>query len=76
MNSDTLLEKAKKIKSKSTGERTEEECQLAIAWLKNEIRTLQVGQAKDISKGNTIYWLAITLKAAFAKGFIFEKTSK
>ena len=70
--SKTLLEKAKNVPARKRKSRpTDEEIELALAWLKDEITTSQVNFAySESGKKNTTYLYNITmaLKEAYIKG--------
>ena len=68
----SLLEKAKQYK-KSRGTRgiTDEDIELAFAWLNDEVNTVQVGAAYDSKAGSALmYKMGLALKAAYKKGKI------
>lgn len=72
MKKKTLLQKAKKIKVKpriSIGT-TDEEMELAIAWLKEEIGTRQVAEAiaEPQVGGRVLYRLSVWLREAHRRG--------
>ena len=72
----TLLEKAKsfKIEKKNI---SDDDVQLAIAWLKGEVITYQVAKAYGLKGSGNIYSkLAVSLKSAFNLGRIIEKETK
>lgn len=68
----TLLEKAKEVKLRyrTRTDYSKEEIELAIAWMKDEIRVGQVG--KVLGKGSTAigYRLAMLIRAAYRQGKI------
>lgn len=70
----SLLSKAQQvqIKSRNKIELSDEDVELAIAWLKGEVRYVQVCRAYDKKKGSaTIYsMLARSLREAYYKGII------
>jgi len=69
----SLLEKAKKIQLKKTRRRsgyTDEEIELAVAWLKDEIRTGQASQVLTTTKQNILATFSTLLKLAYKKGLI------
>lgn len=70
---ETLLEKAKKVKNKSEII-SDEEIELALAWIKNEITTAQVSMAlrpdSKNQKYNSLYRIANCLREAFLKGLL------
>jgi hypothetical protein len=67
----TLLNKAKGFKSKIITKVTDEDIELALAWLRNEINSIQVFIAYDRKPGSAMmYRIASSLKAAYQKGSI------
>ena len=71
----TLLEKAKEVKLsriKGLKEISDEHIDLALAWLKDEIRATQFGVAMGykLELGNYQRHLSIILKEAYKKGRI------
>ena len=71
----TLLETAKQVKlsERSNSPYGQEEAELAVAWLRGEIRGIQVSKALDVktsSRGSVYCFLACALKAAYQKGLI------
>ena len=71
MKKETLLEKAKKVKyKKRRGAATNEEIELALAWIKDEVITRQVAEAmgQNAVSGRVLYRLSICLKRAYEQG--------
>lgn len=67
----TLLNKAKEFKSKIITKITDEDIELALAWLKNEVNTTQISVAYDRKPGSAMmYRVASSLKGAYQKGII------
>lgn len=67
----TLLNKAKGFKSKIITKVTDEDIELALAWLKDEINSVQVSVAYDRKPSSAMmYRIASSLKAAYQKGII------
>ena len=73
----TLLEKAKKISGFRPVIKTDEEIELALAWLKGEITSKQITsviyEGKKTSRGNYLNWLALALRSAYMKGRLILK---
>ena len=70
---ETLLQKAKEFKVKNRRENSfsDEDMELAIAWIKNEITAKQVGNAWSMKIPTSItYRLANTLRFAYMRGKI------
>lgn len=70
----TLLEKAKSAKCQGSPKYkiTDEHIELAIAWMKDEIRfkQLNVALGKPVNSGNILYSVAIWLREAYRNGKI------
>jgi hypothetical protein len=70
----TLLEKAKSIVSKKTrrNDISDEQIELALAWLKEDITSTQFTLAMGAKKAsmNNLYRVALILREAYYKGFI------
>jgi hypothetical protein len=65
---ETLLQRAKKIKSGHRGKMSGDEIDLAVAWAKGEISLLQVKLALGMKGGSDVYVrLAIALRAYIQK---------
>lgn len=71
-----LLEKAKnKDGARSTQKRSQDELELAIAWLRREVEFTQVAHAIDKANNPYAYtWLARTLREAFDAGLIQQNS--
>jgi len=83
MNKETLLEKAKKIKTRKIVHwhktSTDEDLDLVLAWLKNEIGARQMCQVKGVARtsGNYLYYCASVLKKFYLEGkLIIKKAEK
>jgi hypothetical protein len=68
----TLLEKAKSIPVSRTQQSiSDDEIDLAIAWVKGEITFSQIAKALDYAGGNQPYaFVANSIRHAYAKGLI------
>lgn len=68
---ETLLEKAKKIKT-ATILADNEELELTLAWLTDEITGKQLAQVlgKSSTTGNYLYAIAKRLKIAYKAGYL------
>lgn len=60
----SLLEKAKEVRTKKSVPATEEEIELALAWVREEVTLYQIAQAygKTSGTGNVYIRLAIALR--------------
>ena len=71
--SKTLLDRAKESEGKGRGDVNNEHIDLAIAWLKGEISTIQARSAVGGRSGASIYvLLARSLREAARRGIIGE----
>jgi len=69
----TLLEKAKQYKSNRKLP-TDEEIELAVAWMKGEIGLTAISRALEIPlSGNILYKVAVWLRTAYSKDKIIIK---
>lgn len=69
----SLLEKAKAIELKpraGVGEFLMEEIELALAWLRYEVRDRQVSNATGTSHGNVPTWAMARIRSAVRSGHI------
>lgn len=70
----TLLEKAKSVKSFKSNQTpvTDEEIELAVAWLKGEITLKQVSVAlgENVDAGSARYSIVRFIRAGWQRGFI------
>ena len=71
----TLLEKAKKISVKKIGrygEVNKDQIELILAWLKDEINSVQFSKVLHLKSkgGNYLYYVAAMLKRAYKRGLI------
>ena len=68
----SLLEKAKAHKTKKPHAKvSDEDIELAFAWLRSEVNTVQIAAAYGSKNGSTmIYKMAVALKFAYEKGLI------
>lgn len=63
----SLLEKAKSISLRQENSFSDEEIELALAWLKGEVTRTQIN--KVLGKNlHVLYWTLKVLKCAFIKG--------
>jgi hypothetical protein len=69
----TLLEKAKEIKTIHRYNITDEHVELALAWLKGEIRSTQVAKLFAKNRTQVPYNMSIWLKTAYGKGKLIIK---
>jgi len=72
----SLLEKAKKVGVKIKRNRSPQDIELALAWLKDEVMTVQVQEVLGCSGGTALYYLSKTLKQAFKEGWIKINANK
>ena len=49
---------------------SQEEMELALAWLGGKVSHAQISYACGVKTGSTQSWLVCTLRAAFSKGMI------
>lgn len=70
-----ILKKAFAVKSAERRVLTDEDTELAFAWLRGEITTKQAGVAYGYEKqpGNSLHIIARSLKRAHAHGLVFLK---
>jgi len=80
MEKETLLEKAKKtpLFSRRAEEPTDEEIEVAMAWLKGEVRTIQIARAYGVNRNsnNFVYTIARWLREAYRRGRLEVKRSE
>lgn len=77
MKGRTLLEQAKEIKVKrsyATGKITGEEIELAMAWMKDDIRLVQINKLLGYrtNTGHTLYKIACWIREGYRRGKIKE----
>jgi hypothetical protein len=66
----TLLEKAKNTEAKNQLA-TPEQVELAVAFIKDEIKAIQlVGTGEIANVGNAYLWSCVTLRRAFKQGML------
>jgi hypothetical protein len=74
MAKQSLLDKAKETKTRKRSDATEEEIELALAWLADEVSIGQLNKALDKAAGAGAYsWLASTLREAYRNGILVVK---
>jgi len=67
-----LIKEAKKVGS-ARAYRSEDEIELAIAWLRGEVRPLGIKKVLKVRQNNVYSWLAVTVKKAFELGYLKEQ---
>jgi len=71
----TLLEKAKDTPTNRKERKiSQEEIELAVAWVNGELRTTQVARACEMAPNNCMYRIATSLRAAKERGLISIQT--